>query len=368
VCETFLAGEFPSAAFLKEIPMLKLRALHLAAAPFAAAVLACGMVAAPARSSAQQPYHVIARWKIGGGGWWDYMHADAKAHRLYIAHGDTVDVINTRTGKSAGSITGLHGTHGIALDNDGNYGYISDGGGDAVVVFDRKTLAKIATIPAGQNPDGIVFEPVTHTVWAFNGRSQNVTVISAYTNMEVATIPLPGRPEFPAVDGLGNVYDNITSTSQIARFDAQTKKITALWPDGCQHPSGLAIDTHGHRLFSVCRGQKMAVIDYKTGKVLATPSIGNGPDAARYSEKHKLAFASCGEGVLSVIDAGAPGYLTIETLPTQRGARTMAYDQETDRIFLDTADFGAAPAPTPQNPRPRPQAIPGSFTVIVVGR
>lgn len=344
------------------------RAVRVAALAAIAATVACIFSSASIPASAQQPYHILARWKTGGGGRWDYMHDDAKAHRLYIAHGDTVDVIDTRTGKSAGSITGLHGTHGIALDSAGKYGYISDGGGDAVVAFDRKTLAKVATVPAGQNPDGIVFEPVTQTVWAFNGRSNSVTVVSALTNMEVATIPLPGRPEFPVADGHGNVYDNITSTSQIARFDAQTKKITALWPIGCNNPSGLAIDTRGHRLFSVCRNQKMSVIDYKTGKVLATPSIGNGPDAARYSEKHKLAFASCGEGVLSVVDAGAADYPTIETLPTERGARTMAYDTESDRIYLATAEFGPTPAPTAENPRPRPQAIPGSFTIIVVGR
>lgn len=343
------------------------RAVRQAVLPAISIVLACIFTSLPAPASAQQPYRILARWMTGGGGRWDYMHVDAKAHRLYIAHGDTVDVIDTRTGKSAGSIAGLHGTHGIALDSAGKYGYISDGGGDAVVVFDRKTLAKVATVPAGQNPDGIVFEPVTQTVWAFNGRSNSATVISANTNMEVATISLPGRPEFPAVDGQGNVYDNITSTSQIARFDARTKKITAVWPVGCDGPSGLAIDTHGHRLFSVC-DQKMSVVDYRTGKVLATPSIGDGPDAARYSEKHKLAFASCGQGVLSVVDAGAPGYTTIETLPTQRGARTMAYDAETDRIFLATAEYGPAPAATTENPRPRPQAIPGSFTVIVVGR
>ncbi|HEX8710683.1 MAG TPA: YncE family protein, partial [Terracidiphilus sp.] len=300
--------------------MSVLRALRSSLALFASTATACMIAGAPTMAVAQQPYHVIAHWKIGGAGRWDYMHADAKAHRLYVSHGDTVDVIDTRTGKSVGSISGLHGTHGIALDSAGKYGYISDGGGDAVVVFDRKTLAKVTTVPAGQNPDGIAFEPVTQTVWAFNGRSNTATVISAYTNMAIATIPLPGKPEFPVADGRGNVYDNIESTSQIARFDAQTKKITAVWPAECDHPSGLAIDTHGHRLFSVCRGQKMSVIDDKTGKVLATPSIGNGPDAARYSERHKLAFASCGEGVLSVIDASGSGYPTIETLPTQRGA------------------------------------------------
>jgi YVTN family beta-propeller protein len=347
--------------------MAHLRNVRLAALAFAVALIG-GTTLFPAPAAAQQPYHVVARWKIGGAGRWDYMHIDAKAHRLYIAHGNTVDVIDTRTGKSAGSITGLHGTHGIALDTAGKYGYISDGGGDAVVVFDRKTLAKVATIAAGQNPDGIAFEPVTQTVWAFNGRSSSATVISAYTNMVVATISLPGHPEFPVADGMGNVYDNIESTSQIARFDSQTKKITALWPAGCNEPSGLAIDTRNHRLFSVCRNQKMSVLDYKTGKVLATPSIGSGPDAARYSEKHNLAFASCGDGVLSVVDAAAPGYPTIETLPTQRGARTMAYDPKTDRIYLAAAEFGPAPAPTAENPRPRPQAVPNSFTIIVVGR
>ena len=343
------------------------RAVRHAMLPAIAIILTCVITSLPAPASAQQPYRILAHWKTGGGGRWDYMLDDAKAHRLYIAHGDTVDVIDTRTGKSAGSIAGLHGTHGIALDTAGKYGYISDGGGDAVVVFDRKTLGKVATVPAGQNPDGIVFEPVTQTVWAFNGRSNSATVISAYTNMEVATIQLPGRPEFPAVDGQGNVYDNITSTSQIARFDARTKKITALWPAGCEGPSGLAIDTREHRLFSVC-DQKMSVVDYRTGKVLATPSIGDGPDAARFSEKHKLAFASCGQGVLSVVNAEAPGYATIETLPTQRGARTMAYDAETDRIYLAAAEYGPAPEATADNPRPRPQAIPGSFTIVVVGR
>jgi YVTN family beta-propeller protein len=348
--------------------MPKLSTVRVALLPFAAAALTFVFAAAPALGAAQQPYHVIAKWKIGGAGRWDYMHDDARAHRLYIAHGDTVDVIDTRTGKVAGSITGLHGTHGIALDTAGKYGYISDGGGDAVVVFDRKTLAKVATVAAGQNPDGITFEPVTQTVWAFNGRSNSATVISSYTNMEIATIPLPGRPEFPVADGRGNVYDNIESTSQIARFDAQTKKITAVWPAGCESPSGLAIDKRGHRLFSVCRNQKMSVIDYKTGKVLATPTIGNGPDAARYSEKRKLAFASCGQGVLSVVDASAPDYPTIETLDTQRGARTMAYDTESDRIYLATAEFGPMPAPTAENPRPRPQAVPDSFAIVVVGR
>ncbi len=337
-----------------------------------ATVLMCGLFAsvrtATAQPGSQQPYHVIDHWKIGGNGGWDYLLADPGAHCLYLAHGPRVEVIDTATGKSIGAITGLHGTHGIALDTAGRFGYISDGGGNAVVVFDRSTLATVATIPTGQNPDGIVFEPATQTVWAFNGHSHDVSVIDAASRAVVATVPLPGKPEFPAVDGHGTVFDNIEDKSEIVRLDARTKTLTATWPAGCDSPSGLAFDVAGHRLFPVCDGNKMSVIDSSTGKLLANPSIGDGPDAAGWSAAHSLAFASSGDGILSVVDASAPGYPTIESLPTQRGARTMAYDPATDRIYLVTAEFGPRPDPTPQNPRPRPAIVPGSFTVIVVGR
>jgi YVTN family beta-propeller protein len=345
------------------------RTLRLFPLFLALTALLCGILAAPALVSAQQPYKILDRWKIGGDGGWDDLHVDSQAHRLYITHGARVDVLDTQTGKLIGAVTGLHGTHGVALDTAGKFGYISDGGGNAVVVFDRATLATLATIPAGTNPDGIIFEPATQTVWAFNGRSKDVTVISAATRTVVATIPLPGKPEFAAVDGKGTVFDNIEDKNEIVRLDAHTNKLTAEWPlTGCDSPSGLALDVRGHRLFSVCDGKKMAVIDSKTGKVLANPAIGDGPDGAGWSAAHKLAFASCGEGILSVVDAAAPGYPTIQSLPTQRGARTMSYDSAADRIYLVTAEFGPRPAPTSDNPRPRPAIVPGSFTVLVVGR
>jgi len=319
--------------------------------------------------AAQQPYKIVDRWKIGGDGFWDYLTADPPAHRLYITRGKHVDVIDTQTGKLVGSVNGLHAIHGVALDDSGRFGYISDGGGNAVVVFDRTSLATVATIPAGQGPDSIVFEPATHTVWAFNGHSKDATVISAAQRKVVATIPLPGRPEAPAVDGKGMVYDNIEDKSEIVRLDARAMKLTAEWSAGCDSPSGLAMDAEGAKLFPVCDGKKMSVIDAKTGKVLATPAIGDGPDAAGWDAKDKLAFASCGEGVLAVVDAGSPGYKTIEMLPTQRGARTMAYDSGADRIFLVTAEFGPRPAAaTADNPQRRPPMIPGSFVVLVAGR
>ncbi len=349
-----------------------------------AVLAATACLAAYPGLSAQQPYKIIDKWKIGGDGGWDYLLADPPAHRLYITRGPQVLVVDTITGKQVGAIAGLHGTHGIALDNAGKFGYISDGGGNAVVVFDRGTLATVATIPTGgQNPDGIVFEPATQTVWAFDGRSKDAAVIDAATRKTgapgdgsslpgwkvVANIPLPGKPEFPAVDGKGIVFDNIEDKSEIVRLDAHTNKLTATWPiEGCDSPSGLAFDVPGARLFPVCDGKKMAVVDSNTGKVLALPSIGDGPDAAGWDAAHKLAFASSGDGVLSVVDASKPDYPTIETLPTQRGARTMAYDSAADRVYLVTAEFGPRPEPTPENLHPRPPIVPGSFTVIVVGR
>ena len=332
------------------------------------ALLAFVAIFAPVVLSSQQPYKILDQWKIGGEGGWDYLLADSSAHRLYVTHGPRVEVIDSQTGKSVGAISGLKSTHGVALDDAGKFGYISDGGGNAVVVFDRSSLATVDTIPVGTNPDGIVFEPATQTVWAFNGRSKNVSVVDAATRKVVATIPLPGKPEFPAVDGLGAVFDNIEDKNSIVRLDAKTKTLTATWPIGCESPSGLAFDIAGHRLFSVCDGKKMAVTDSTSGKSLALPPIGDGPDAANYSPEHNLAFASCGEGVLSVINTAEPGFPSIETLPTQRGARTMTYDPGSDRIYLVTAEFGPPPAPTADRPHPRPSIVPGSFEIIVIGR
>jgi YVTN family beta-propeller protein len=318
---------------------------------------------------AQKSYQVQDKWKVGGEGGWDYLAADSGAHRLYITHGGRVEVLDSATGKSIGAITGLKGTHGVALDDAGKYGYISDGGANAVVVFDRTSLQTVTSIPAGANPDGIVFEPVTKTVWAFNGRSKDVTVIDTATQKAIATVPLPGKPEFPVADGKGFVFDNIEDKSEIVRLDAKDPKISATWSiSPCESPSGLAIDREGRRLFAVCDEQKMAVVDVDTGKVIATPEIGNGPDAAGYDPKTKLAFSSNGEGTVTIVDASNNSYKVLQTLTTQQGARTMTLDSTTDKIYVVTAQFGPRPAATESNPRPRAAVVPDSFTVIVAGR
>jgi YVTN family beta-propeller protein len=332
--------------------------------------LSASLLLAPSAALAQKPYSVLTQWTVGGEGGWDYLTSDPKAHRLYVTHGPRVEVLDTDSGKVVGSITGLKGTHGVALDDSGKYGYVSDGGANVVVVFDRATLASVASIPAGTNPDGIAFEPVTKTVWAFNGRSSNATVIDAGQQKVVATIPLDGKPEFPVADGKGTVFANIESKNEIVRFDAAARKITATWPlANCESPSGLAIDPAGRRLFAVCDGGKMAVVDANSGKTLANPSIGDGPDAARYDSASKLAFSSNGEsGTLTIIDASKDNYPVLQNLATQRGARTMTLDSATGRIYLATAKFGERPAPTAENPHPRPAVVPGSFTILVVGQ
>jgi len=332
-----------------------------------AAALAC-VFASPDGASAQTPYSVIAKWTVGGEGGWDYLAVDPAAPHLFLTHGTRVEVVDTGSGAVIGSITGLKGTHGVVFDGEDKYGYISDGRANEVVVFDRKSFAKVGTIAAGTNPDGMVFDRRSNTVWAFNGRSSDATVIDAASQKVVATIPLPGKPEFPVSDEAGYVYVNIEDKGEIVKLDVAEKKVVATWPlTGLASPSGQAIDVAGHRLFSVCDGRKMAVTDATTGKRLATPEIGDGPDAAGYDAKNKLAFSSNGDGTLTIIDAGKPGYPVLQTVTTEPRARTMAFDAANGRVYLVTAKFGPAPAATAENPHPRPAVLPGTFVVLVVG-
>jgi YVTN family beta-propeller protein len=323
-----------------------------------------------ASTASAQNYHVASRWKVGGQGGWDYLLSDDAAHRLYITHNSRVEVIDSTNGKLIGAITGLKSTHGVALNPDGKTGYVSDGAGNAIVVFNRADFSVVAMIPAGTNPDGITFETMTKTVWAFNGRSNNVSVLDTESNAVIATVPLPGKPEFPQVDEHGSVFVNIEDKNEIVKLDAATRKPIATWPlAGCESPSGMAIDRDKHHLFSVCDGGKMAVIDYDSGKVLGLAAIGDSPDAAAFDPKHGLAFSSNGgDGTLTVVDASKPGFPVLQTVKTEKGARTMALDVSTGRVYLVTAQFGPAPTATADMPHPRRSVVVDSFEIIVVER
>lgn len=332
-----------------------------------AAIFSCALAASTLASA--QSYSVINTWKIGGEGGWDYLAVDPAAPHLFLTHGTRVEIVDTDSGKVLGAVTDLKGTHGVVFDDVNKYGYISDGRANEVVVFDRKSFAKVGSIATGTNPDGMVFDAKSKTVWAFNGRSNNASVIDTATQKVVTTIALPGKPEFPVSDEAGNVYVNIEDKNEVVRLDVAAKKVTATWPlTGCESPSGQAIDVEGHRLFAVCDGKKMAVTDFKTGNSIATPSIGDGPDAAGYDAKHKLAFSSNSDSTLTIVDAGKTGYPVKQTVTTKARARTMAFDASNGRVYLVTAEFGPAPAPTAENAHPRPSVVPGSFTVLVVGQ
>jgi len=317
---------------------------------------------------AAEGYHVLGKIQIGGEGGWDYLLADGANHRLYATHGTSVVVVDTRENKVLGAVSGLQGVHGVAVVPKLNKGFISDGRANQAVVFDLKTLAKTGEVATGANPDSICYEPRTNRILTFNGRSNDSTVIDAATNAVVATIPVGPKPEFCAADGAGKVYVNIETSGEIVEIDAAKPAVLRRAPLApCEEPSGLAIDPKGRKLFSVCGNKIMAITDIPTLKVIATPAIGQGPDAAGYDSG--LAFSSNGEGTLTVVRNVNGKWEPAETVRTERGARTMAVDPETHKLYLLAADFEPAPeAKEGQKGGRRPAIIPGSFHVLIVGK
>lgn len=316
-------------------------------------------------------YKLVKTIPIPGQGGWDYLFADSPNRRLYISHGTEVDVLNLDTGTITGKIPNTNGVHGIAVAHEFNRGFISDGRDNQVTIFDLNTLAVITNVKAGTNPDGILYDPYSRRVFAFNGRSANMTAIDAKTGQVAGTMALGGKPEFPATDGKGNVFVNIEDKSELVRFDPKTLEIENRWPLApCESPSGLAIDTAHHRLFPACDNKIMAVVDADNGKVITTVPTGEGTDAAAFDSGTKLAFSSNGgDGTLTVIkQESADKYSVSQNVQTRRGARTMALDLKTHTIYLSDADFGERPAPTAENPHPRPKIIPGTFKLLVVAQ
>ena len=315
-----------------------------------------------------QHYKVSGRIPLGGEGGWDYLFADSANGQLYVSHGTQVEVVDLASEKPVAKITGMKRIHGIAVANDLNRGYISDGGDDVVLIFDLKSNAVLQKVPAGKNPDGILYDPYSRRVFAFNGRSNDVTAIDAASGKVAGTIALDGKPEFPVSDGKGNVYANIEDKSEIVQLDPQALKVKKTWPlSPCEEPSGLAIDLEARRLFSVCSNNKMAVVNADSGQVIATVAIGDGPDAAAYDPGSKLVFSSNGSGTLTVVGQSSPDkYSVLENVPTERSARTMTLDTKTHKIYLSAAQLGATPEATADNPHPRPKIVPDSFHILVV--
>jgi DNA-binding beta-propeller fold protein YncE len=315
-------------------------------------------------------YHVTTTYKVGGEGWWDYLTADSDARRVYISRGTHVMVLDADSGKSVGDIADTPGVHGIALAPELGKGFTSNGREGTVSIFDLKTLATSSKVRVGDNPDAILYDLYSGRVFTFNGRSQDATSMDAATGAVLATIGLYGKPEFAATDAKGKIFVNIEDKSEMVMIDPNKLEVKARWPLApCTEPSGLAMDRKNRRLFVGCGNKMMAVVDADSGKVLATLPIGEGVDATTFDPETGLAFASCGEGVLTVVKEESPDKFSVaENVPTKRGARTLALDAKTHNIFVVTADFGPRPEPTADNPHPRPAMLPDSFVVLVVGK
>jgi YVTN family beta-propeller protein len=311
--------------------------------------------------AADAGYKVVETWKLGGDGGWDYLTADSEGHRLFIARATRVMVVDTESGKAIATIEDTPGVHGVALDEEIGRGFTSNGREDSVSVFDLKTLAVQKKIKVGSGPDAILYDPFSKRVFTFNGKGSEMsaTAIDAPKGEVVGKIELGGKPEFAASDEKGTVFVNLEDKSEIVAFDPKNLTVKSRWKlTDCEEPTGLAIDRKSRRLFAGCGNKKMAVVDADTGRAIASLPIGEGCDATAFDAGLGLAFASAGDGTITVIkeDAGDK-FSVVQTVTTQKTARTMAVDAKTHQVFTVAANVG---------PRPERKVEPGSFVVLVV--
>jgi YVTN family beta-propeller protein len=322
------------------------------------------------QAAAPAGYHLLNKYKLGGEGGWDYLLVDSAARRVYISRSTHVMVVDADTGALVGDIPDTPGVHGIAVVSDLNKGYTTNGRDGSVSVFDTKTLKALGKIKVGQNPDAVTYDAESKRVFAFNGASHDATAIDVKTDTVAGTIPLGGKPESGVADERGRVFVNVEDKSEVVEIDS--RKLAALnhWSLApCEEPTGMAMDRKRRRLIVGCSNKLMAVVNADTGKVVATLPVGRGVDASAFDPATDLAFTSNGEGTLSVVHEDSPDKFTVvETVQTQAGARTMSLDAKTHRVYLVSAEFGAPPPATPERPRPRPGIVPGSFTLIVMGK
>jgi len=324
--------------------------------------------AAPqAPTSAPTKVHKI---NVGGEGGWDYLSTDPEARRLYVSRGDRVMVVDLDKETVVGELPDTPGIHGIAVAPELGKGFTSNGRDGTVTVFDLKTLKETGKVKANGTPDAILYDPSSGRVFTFNHGTDDTTAIDAKSQTAVGTLAFGGEPEGAVADGVGHIFVNLRSTSEIAEFDARTLKILNRWPlaPGTR-PTGLAIDAEHRRLFSVCGNGKMIVMDADKGTVLASPEIGRGTDGAAFDPSKGLAYSSNGgDGTVTVVAETGPGaFQAIATIPTQASARTMAIDPKTHRLYLSAATPAPAPADATKAQAKGRRYAPGSFVIIVVG-
>ena len=308
-------------------------------------------IAAPPDAMAAPAFHVDGSIALGGDGKWDYANIDASHQRLYVTHGTQVQVIDLKTQQMVGAIAGTEGVHGVDFAPELNLGFTSNGRSDSVTVFALDSMAVSQQVKvSGKNPDAILYVPQAHRLYTFNGGSADVSVFDVPGMRPAATIKAGGRPEFAVNDGAGHIYFNVEDKNAIEMIDIAAGKVTAHWPlGGCDEPSGLALDAAHARLFSVCNNGVAVVTDARTGKRVASFAIGAHPDAVAYDPSTGFVYVSNGgSATLTVARQVTPDrYDVLANTQTVAGARTMAFDPATRRIYL-------------------PASVGGQFKVLVV--
>ena len=331
------------------------------------ALLLCATAIA-ARATDPANYHLAQKYVIGGDGSWDYLTFDPVGKRLFISRSTRVQVVDPSNGSLIAEIPDTNGVHGIALAQDLDKGFTSNGRDPSVTVFDLKSLKQTAKIAlASQGPDAIVYEPASQRVVTLDGRSSDATLIDAKTNKVVATVPLGSRPEFAAADGNGMVYDNLEDKNEVVAIDTRKAAVVATWPLApCDGPGGMAMDRLNRRLFIGCGNKLMMVLNADSGKIITTLPIGDGSDAVGFDPGTNLAFSSNGEGTLTVVHEDTPDTFSVaQTATTQQYARTLAVDTTNHDVYEVTAQMDIAPSPVPSG-SPRRSVHPGTFTVLVM--
>ncbi len=316
-------------------------------------------------AQAEERYQFLKEIPVGGEGGWDCLSTDAASHRLYVTHATKIVVIDTVNDAVVGEINGLNGAHDFAVAPKSSRGFASSGRDNTVNMIDLGHLQTLAKISTGQNPDIMLFEPTQEEVYAFNGRAQSATVISPGSGKVTATIPLGGKPEFAQADG-GRVFVNLEDKNEVAVLDAKTHAVTHRWPIAPgEEATGMAIDRAHHRLFLGCGNAKLVILDSEDGHVVTALPVGNGIDGAAFDPATQLAFVPNGaDGTLTVVHEDSPDkFIIVQTLNTERSARTIALDPASHKIYLPSAQF----EPKKPGDTKRPKMVPGTFKVLVYG-
>ncbi|WP_419805381.1 YncE family protein [Terriglobus sp.] len=329
------------------------------------ALALCTFVATAMSAQAPNTYHITARSLLGGNGGWDYVIPDPSSHRLFIARGNHLMVVDENTGKLVGEVQGTHGAHGTAIAEGTGHGFATSSEDKSIVMFDLATLNVLSRIPAAEDADGIIYDKLSGRVFSMNGDANSSTVVDAKSGKLVSNIALGGKPEYAVSTGDGKIYANLEDKDEIVELDTRSASVTRRWPTApCKQPVAMAADTTHHRLFSGCRSGVMAIVDYRSGKVITTVPIGKGVDSAAYDPATGDAFAANADGTLTVIHQDSPDvYRVVQTLPTPVGSRNMGLDPTNHRVFVVSAQFG----PVPDGGK-RPPVLPNSFTLLTITR